>query len=592
MLRIVLSMVALAVLMGAAPPFDPKPWLADYRQLRSQMAVAYANLDDAAARGVDLTALDQKTVGALKRAGSELEALGALQRFIAAFQDNHLQLALRGHVLFETAPFYDVRLQADGDRVVLASPLPGDCALARGAPVERVNGRPVAEWIAELEPLAPEPEATWRRNMALTYLTQGPFAPRGGLTVEGRSEAGQALSCRVESVPLSSRFTSKGPPVPLSFEMTGEAACAAMGAKARPPGAPYEGEPVPGFERLETPSNAFSAGLLSVGSGKRWGVVRIPLFSGEAYPATCAAAWDAWRQGKEGLCEGECRWDFEEEAIAPRLLADLAARVRQLQAAQVEGMVLDLMGNGGGTDWVEPAARLFGPKGMPCSGLGFIRHPHWAKQFDEMKAELDADLARTGLSPQDRRILTQARQRVLELKGKTRRTCSREKVWTQKGASQECPGVARKGAPACGLVADLPPEALSGLGSRQLVLGTTAWRDAEGLYTGPLVVLTNRRTASAAEQAASLLKDGAGARLLGERTLGSGCGFTNGGMPVVLTHSKLRVNMPDCVRYRQDGTNEQRGLLPDIPVVWGALDSPEARARQWMEALRASLETL
>ncbi|SEM42475.1 Peptidase family S41 [Stigmatella aurantiaca] len=587
--RIFLWMVALTVLLGAAPPFDPKPWLEDYRQLRAQMAVAYANLDDAAARGVDLPALDQTTQEALKRAGSEVEALAVLQRFIAVFQDNHLQLALRGHVLFDTSPFYDVHLREDGDRVVLAAPLPGGCALERGARVERVNGRPVAEWIAELEPLAPEPEATWRRNMALTYLTQGPFAPRGGLTVEGRSEAGQALSCRVESVPLSTRFTSKGPAVPLSFELTGEAACAAMGAKARPPGPPYEGEPVPGFERLETPSNAFPAGLLSIGPGKRWGVVRIPLFSAEAYPAACAEAWDAWRQGKEGLCEGECRWDFEEEAIAPRLLADLAARVRQLQAAQVEGVVLDLMGNGGGTDWVEPATRLFGPKGMPCSGLGFIRHPHWTKQFEDMKAELDADLARPGLSPQDRRILTQARQRVLDLRGKTRRTCSRERVWTHKGAPQACPGVARRGAPACGLVPDLPPEALSGLGSRQLVQGTAAWHDTEGLYTGPLVVLTNRRTASAAEQAAALLKDGAGARLLGERTLGSGCGYTNGGLPVVLTHSKLRVNMPDCIRYRRDGTNEQQGLQPDIAVVWGALDSPGERARRWMEALRASL---
>jgi hypothetical protein len=587
--RIFLWMVALAVLMGAAPPFDSKPWVEDYRQLRSHMAVAYANLDDAAARGVNLPALGQKTLAELKRAGSEQEALGALQRFIAAFQDSHLQLALRGHVLFETAPFYDVRLQEDGGRVVLASPLPGDCALERGALVERVNGRPVAEWIAELEPLAPEPEAAWRRSMALTYLTQGPFAPRGGLTVEGRSGTGQALSCRVESVPLSSRFTSKGTAVPLSFEMTGEAACAAIGAKARPLGPPYEGEPVPGFEPLQTPANAFPAGLLSAGSGRRWGVVRIPLFSAEAYPAACAEAWDAWRQGKVGLCEGECRWKFEEEAVAPRLLADLAARVRQLQAAQVEGMVLDLMGNGGGTDWVEPATRLFGPKGMPCSGWGFIRHPHWAQQFEDMKAELEADLARPGLSPGDRRILSQAHQRVLELRGKTRRTCSREKVWTHTGAPRACPGVALKGAPACGLVADLPPDALAGLGSRQLVLGTAAWRDTEGLYTGPLVVLTNRRTASAAEQAASLLKDGAGARLLGERTLGSGCGYTNGGVPVVLTNSKLRVNMPDCIRYRRDGTNEQRGLQPDISVTWRALDTPGERARQWMEALRASL---
>jgi hypothetical protein len=584
-----LAALAAAMAASAAAPFNPKPWLEDYQQLRAHMAVAYANLDDLVASGqVDPVKLDRETTAALKRSRSELEAVRALLTFVGAFQDGHLRVVPGNHPLFQTGPRYDVRFAVDAERVVLLAPLPAPCALRPGDSVERVNGRPVAAWLAELERLVGIRNPELRRNLALMLLTRGPLAPPQGLMLEGRSTEGDTRSCRLEPATPPPSPPASAPPAPaappVTFAMAGEAACEAMRFKARPVEAPYVGPEVPGFERLVDPANAFPAGLLTLAPGRTLGVVRIPLFSDEVYPATCAAVWDAYRVGREGPCDEHCQGTFRHEQVVTRLLADLAARVRRFQEAKVEGVVVDLTGNGGGTNWVDPAARIFGPKGMANLGSGFIRHPHWVKNLEAMVADMDSDLARPELPEADRRIVTEARERLARQAAEARAACPRDALWTKPGVTKTCPGVVRAaGAPY------LPQEALQDVGSRRLLSHALGYRFEEALYTGPLVLLVDARTASASEYAVSMLKDSAGARLVGSRTNGSGCGYTNGGVPVVLKHSGLRVVMPDCVRYRKDGTNEVEGFVPDLPVPWSPTDSPEARARKWMDVLRAGL---
>jgi hypothetical protein len=578
------------------------------------VAVAYANLDDAVAHGwVDPVKLDRETMAALRRARSEGEAIRALAAFVGAFQDSHFKLVPTSHPWFRTGALYDVRLQADGERVVLTTPLPAPCALQPGDPVARVNGRPVKAWLAELEPLAGIRNPVQRRNLALILLTRGPFAPPEALVLEGPGPDEARVTCRLAPatpppVPAAPATPAPAPTAPstpaptaapappaapaaLTFALDAKAACAVMGFKERPAVAPFEGTAVPGFELLADPANAFPAGLLTLAPGRTWGVVRIPLFSEDAYPAVCLATWDAYRAGKEGACDEECRYAFFSEAVTPRLLADLAARVRRFQEAKVEGVVVDLTGNGGGTDWVDPAARLFGPRPMACPELGVIRHPHWSKRLERFHTELNAGLTLPELPPlseSDRRLLTEARDRVAKLAVETRRTCSREGLWSKKGVTKACPGVVR-GLHACGLLPYVPPDALAGRPTRQNVFEALGFRFEEALHTGPLVVLVDGRTASAAEYAAAMLKDSGGARLVGARTHGSGCGYTNGGVPVVLRHSGLKVQLSDCARYRRDGTNEVEGLTPDLAVPWGPLDTPVERARKWMDTLRAGL---
>ncbi|MCI0390615.1 MAG: S41 family peptidase [Acidobacteria bacterium] len=106
----------------------------------------------------------------------------------------------------------------------------------------------------------------------------------------------------------------------------------------------------------------------------------------------------------------------------------------------------------------------------------------------------------------------------------------------------------------------------------------------EGVYKGRLFVLVDRGTASAAEYFAAILRDNGSATIVGEKTLGSGCGYTNGGLRLALPNSGLHVQMPDCVRYRQDGGNEVEGVTPDLKA-WEKDDSRAARLGKLLRAL-------
>jgi len=43
------------------------------------------------------------------------------------------------------------------------------------------------------------------------------------------------------------------------------------------------------------------------------------------------------------------------------------------------------------------------------------------------------------------------------------------------------------------------------------------------------------------------------------------------------------LELPDCVRFRRDGSNEVRGILPDVTIPWRA-DDGAALKRQVLEA--------
>lgn len=85
----------------------------------------------------------------------------------------------------------------------------------------------------------------------------------------------------------------------------------------------------------------------------------------------------------------------------------------------------------------------------------------------------------------------------------------------------------------------------------------------------------NKKTASAAEDIVGRLKDSKAALIIGERTAGAGCGFTNGGINLKLKNSGLIVKIPDCARYLRDGTNEVEGISPDIEIDMSRMKSFE-----------------
>ena len=97
----------------------------------------------------------------------------------------------------------------------------------------------------------------------------------------------------------------------------------------------------------------------------------------------------------------------------------------------------------------------------------------------------------------------------------------------------------------------------------------------EGVWRGPLVVLVDGGTGSAAAQFAAELQDNHAAIVVGTHSGGAGCGYTDGGTPTILTNSRAVLRLPDCVRLRASGANAALGVEPDVPVALPA-DSPAA----------------
>ena len=91
---------------------------------------------------------------------------------------------------------------------------------------------------------------------------------------------------------------------------------------------------------------------------------------------------------------------------------------------------------------------------------------------------------------------------------------------------------------------------------------------SDSLWTKPVAILVDQGTASAAEEFAAVLQDNSAAFIVGSRTLGAGCGYTNGGTPTSLPHTGATLKVPDCVRFRADGSNEVNGVLPDVQIPW------------------------
>jgi hypothetical protein len=101
--------------------------------------------------------------------------------------------------------------------------------------------------------------------------------------------------------------------------------------------------------------------------------------------------------------------------------------------------------------------------------------------------------------------------------------------------------------------------------------GTAVW-------TGPLAVLTDRRSASASEELVTWLKDNGRAVIAGERTYGAGCGYVDGGSAISLRAANLHIMVPNCSRYTRDGVNEIEGIAPTVALDWMTLTPDKTAA--------------
>jgi hypothetical protein len=109
---------------------------------------------------------------------------------------------------------------------------------------------------------------------------------------------------------------------------------------------------------------------------------------------------------------------------------------------------------------------------------------------------------------------------------------------------------------------------------------TAEWVESDGApaWSGPLAILADRDTASAAEEFITWLRDNKRAKMGGEKTFGAGCGYMDGGNAFAFKAANIHLMMPNCSRFTRDGTNEIEGQAPDIAIDWATVDARQMPA--------------
>ena len=350
--------------------------------------------------------------------------------------------------------------------------------------------------------------------------------------------------------------------------------CRKIGYDARQ-NRPGTAQALPGYAPL--PSSAadpFDAGTIDA-AGTKVGIIRIGLFMPQGYPALCDAAVRELSIPAAKPCDDECQdkvltWAYR------RMTAALEERVRALKAAGATVLLVDISNNGGGSEWAEAAVRIVSPKPLRSERLGFVRGEHWAQQWGDLHDRLTHFAANA--KGQDRANLLKWAAEADAARRDASLDCS----------NGSCSRIGTAGY-STGLVGEIPAGSFAGKDWGVYVFSPAQYAYHDSVWDGPLIVLTDQETWSAAEEFAAVLQDNKSATVLGERTGGAGCGYTYGGTPTKLANSGAVLKLPDCVRYRADGSNEVRGIIPDEPVGLRANDGLQLRATLIAERLPAAI---
>jgi hypothetical protein len=355
--------------------------------------------------------------------------------------------------------------------------------------------------------------------------------------------------------------------------------CERMGYNMRlHPGLDFSG--LPEFSALNTPdSKFFPAGILRLRSHKVIGILRIAVFSEHAFPDLCEQAVDNLHLSQDTDCDEKCD-DLLELATANLLTPALARQANALAAAGATTLLIDITHNGGGSDWVEASTRALSPVPLDDSKFGFIKHEHWTRQLQDRLRDVQADINHHA-APGD--LLNEAASKLQKAIDASRQPCDRTDVWDT--GLLRCSLLVKDFLFTSGILAYAKPGSFASLQSRGVLFSPGNYIYVENPRALPLYVAVDRDTWSAAEYFAALLQDNHAALVIGEPTGGAGCGYTNGGIPTQLKNSGAKLKMPDCVRFRPDGSNEENGITPDVLLPWAAHDSTFQRVRKLLPAL-------
>ena len=450
-------------------------------------------------------------------------------------------------------------------KLLIALALAASPAAAQTAP----PGWDAKPWLADLE--------QYRQTLLTKYANLEWLSEERGLPVDKAFDQAQAAMAKAgndaEARRLLDRMTLQigDGHVKLRWPSGGAAAgpggprpanCGALGYNARSARA-GTAVGLPGYRSID--SAPFPAGLVT-GGGATLGVVRIGVFDPHGYPSLCESAFAAMTLPAGAGCDDACADEVLTRSYRA-MTSGLADTLRRLKAEGAEVLLLDISDNGGGSEWAEAAARMLSARTLTSAKTGFVRGEHWAKIWGGTAERLRGHAAKAK-GVEKKQLLAWAAEAE---------TAQRAAL-TPCDPATGCARIARAGY-ATGLVGSAPAGAFDGKPWANDVFSIAQHPYAQGAWDGPVIALVDNETWSAAEEVAAMLADNKTAVLMGTRTGGAGCGYSWGGTPTRLANSGATLEVPDCVRFRADGSNEVRGVIPDVLTGVRANDGPKLRAQ-------------
>lgn len=350
----------------------------------------------------------------------------------------------------------------------------------------------------------------------------------------------------------------------------------------RPDGLPFDRL---GARKVETPDgNAFPIYVVDLPTGKL-GVLRIPSFYEWGYYEFCPQAVAEIGLPEDGECDESCGASIGQK-VAQLLTEAVARQIGKLKAEGVTALAVDITQNGGGSLWLDPVARMLTPIKLKAPRLAFTRTQSWRDSLAGRLAAVEMDLANPVVGLPYRDALTSAKDTLTAALADASVSCDRSGIWS--GETPACSLMATGRLYATGTLDYAPPGEYGLLSSGYALFYSSLYAYEEGLWSGPLYVLMDEGSASAAEHFATLLKDNRAAILIGEPTFGAGCGWMSAGdMPIVLTETRAELHVPDCIWTNARGENEVGGVEPDISVPWRFYDNAFQKGRRLMAVLKS-----
>jgi hypothetical protein len=347
--------------------------------------------------------------------------------------------------------------------------------------------------------------------------------------------------------------------------------CADLGYDARKVGRPLASH-MQGYKPIPGASQEFSAGLITIGHTKI-GVIKIGLFSPEGSLFLCDGAAQALKISPTESCDDACSNKVEDWASG-KMTKDFEATLLKLHAAGATTLLIDITQNGGGSEWTEAAARMVTSLPLTSERLGFVRGAHWVKKWSDLTAELTQAAP---AAPDVDRVQIMELAREAEAKARIADTrCSSEPFWKKEQPACQWLG---DGAYATGLIGSAKADGIERKPWTSLVFSPAKYPYKDGVWRGPLIVVVDSDTWSAAEEFAAVLQDNHAAIIIGAPTGGAGCGHTDGGTPTTLVHSRGVLKLPDCARLRANGDNEVAGIQPDVLIGFRRYDGVDRQAK-------------